>query len=83
MARCADDQCHGIRHLGGDAGSSAKVIYECGEAEVIIAIVTYVPGDATLLKPGAAIFCVAPRKADGSLTASRITAEKDGIKPPM
>jgi hypothetical protein len=60
VARCADDQCHGIRHLGGAAGSSARVIYEGGKAEVIIApdrpIVTYVPGDATLLKPGAAIF---------------------------
>jgi len=46
-------------------------------------IVTYVPGDASLLKPGAAIFCIAQKKADGSLTAARITAEKDGVKPPM
>ena len=34
-------------------------------------------------KPGAAIFCIAQKKADGSLTAARITAEKDGVKPPM
>jgi hypothetical protein len=40
-------------------------------------------GDASLLKPGAAIFCIAQKKADGSLTAARITAEKDGVKPPM
>jgi hypothetical protein len=68
-------------------GQLLKVTYKGGEAEVIIApdtpIVTYVPGDASLLKPGATIFCVAQKKADGSLTATRITAEKDGVKPPM
>jgi hypothetical protein len=68
-------------------GQMLKVTYKGGEAEVIVGpdtpIVTYVPGDASLLKPGAAIFCVAQKKADGSLTAARITAEKDGVKPPM
>jgi hypothetical protein len=43
----------------------------------------YTQGDASLLKPGATIFAVAQKAADGSLTASRITAEKDGVKPPM
>jgi hypothetical protein len=47
-----------------------------------IPIVTYVPGDASLLKPGAAIFSSALKKADGSLTAGRVSAEKDGVKPP-
>jgi hypothetical protein len=42
-----------------------------------------VPGDASLLKPGAAIFTVAVKKADGTLTSARVTAEKDGVKPPM
>jgi hypothetical protein len=68
-------------------GPVLKVTYKGGEAEVIVGpdtpIVTYVPGDASLLKPGAAIFCIAQKKADGSLTAARITAEKDGVKPPM
>jgi hypothetical protein len=68
-------------------GQVLKVTYKGGEAEVIVApdtpIVTYVPSDASLLKPGAAIFCVALKKADGSLTAARVTAEKDGIKSPM
>ena len=68
-------------------GHMLKVTYKGGEAEVIVGpdtpIVTYVPGDASLLKPGAAIFCIAQKKADGSLTAARITAEKDGVKPPM
>jgi hypothetical protein len=68
-------------------GRVVKVTYKGSEAEVAIPpgipIVTYVPADPDLLKPGAAVFIVAQRKADGSLTASRVTAEKDGIKPPM
>jgi hypothetical protein len=46
-------------------------------------IFTYAQGDTGLLVPGAAVFVVAQKKDDGSLTAARITAEKDGIKPPM
>lgn len=68
-------------------GQVLKVTYKGGEAEVIIApetpIVIYVPGDTTLLKPGATIFWVAQKKADGSLSAARVTTEKDGVKPPM
>lgn len=48
-----------------------------------IPIVGYVPGDASLLKPGAAVFLTAQKTADGSLTATRVTAEKNGVKPPM
>ena len=68
-------------------GQMLKVKYKGGEAEVIVGpetpIVTYVQGDAGLLTPGATIFCVAQKKGDGSLTAMRVTAEKDGVKPPM
>ena len=68
-------------------GQLLKVSYKGGEAEVIVGpdipIVTYVPGDPGLLKPGAAIFCIALKKPDGALTAARVTAEKDGVKPPM
>ena len=68
-------------------GHVLKVSYKGGEAEVIVGpdtpIVTYVEGDASLLKPGATIICVAQKGADGSLTARRVTAEKDGVKPPM
>jgi hypothetical protein len=46
-------------------------------------IFTYAQGDTALLVPGAAVFVIAQKKDDGSLTAARITAEKDGIKPPM
>ena len=68
-------------------GQVLKLAYKGGEAEIIvpsdIPIVTFVPGDASLLKPGAAIFTGALKKPDGTLTASRVTAEKDGVKPPM
>jgi len=46
-------------------------------------IVTYVPGDLGLLQPGATVVIFALKKPDGSLTAARVTAEKDGVKPPM
>jgi hypothetical protein len=68
-------------------GQVIKVTYKDGEAEVTIPpgipIVGYVPGDPSLLKPGATVFIIAQKSADGSLTASGVTAEKDGVKPPM
>ena len=68
-------------------GQVLKVTYKDGEAEVTIPpgipIVGYVPGDAGLLKPGAAVFITAQKKPDGTLTTGRVTAEKNGVKPPM
>ena len=68
-------------------GQVLKVAYKGGESEIIvpsgIPIVTFVPGDSSLLKRGAAIFTGALKKPDGSLEATRVTAEKDGVKPPM
>jgi hypothetical protein len=46
-------------------------------------IVTYEPGDAALLQPGAAVFVIARKQPDGSLTAAGVTAERNGVKPPM
>ncbi|MGE0259455.1 MAG: hypothetical protein AB7T18_11950 [Alphaproteobacteria bacterium] len=69
------------------AGRTLKLAYKGGESEIMIApeapIVTLQPADASLLKPGAAVFLVARKQPDGSLTAARVTAEKDGVKPPM
>ncbi len=42
-----------------------------------------VPGDPTLLKPGAAVYAMASKKPDGSMTATQLIAEKDGVKPPF
>jgi hypothetical protein len=68
-------------------GQTLKLTYKGGESEIIVGpdipIVTFAPGDASLLKPGAAIITTALKKPDGSLSAARVTAEKDGVKPPM
>ena len=68
-------------------GKVLKVTYKGTTSEYAVGpecpIFGYVQGDASLLKPGAAVFIVATKKPDGSLTAARVTAEKDGIKPPM
>jgi len=66
---------------GAPQGQTLKVTYKGGAPST--PIVTFAPGDASLLKPGAAIITAASKKPDGSLTASRVTAEKDGVKPPM
>jgi hypothetical protein len=36
-----------------------------------------------LLQPGTYIFAIVEVQPDGSLTASRIQATKDGVKPPL
>jgi hypothetical protein len=68
-------------------GRIIKVTYKGKESEIMvpsgIPIVGYAPGDANLLQPGAAVFLVAQKKPDGSLAAAGVTAEKDGVKPPM
>jgi hypothetical protein len=69
------------------AGRTLKLAYKGGESEIAVGpdapIVTFQPADASLLKPGATIFIVAQKQPDGTLTAARVTAEKDGVKPPM
>jgi hypothetical protein len=68
-------------------GNVVKVTYKGTESEYTIdpttPIFTYDQGDMSLLKPDAAVFIVAPKKDDGSITAARVTVEKDGVKPPM
>ena len=68
-------------------GQTLRVSYKGGESELAVGpdtpIFGYGTGDMSLLKPGAAIFIVAQKQADGSLTAARVTVEKDGVKPPM
>ncbi len=60
------------------------VHYEGGdqtiEVEPHTPVVTVIPGDRTLLKPGATVSVVAVKNGP-SLTATLLTAEKDGVKP--
>ena len=46
-------------------------------------IVTFEPGDKAMLTPGAKVFIGAQKAADGTLTAARVNAGKDGMTPPM
>jgi hypothetical protein len=68
-------------------GDIIHVTYKGGESEYSVSgdvpILLYVPGDRSLLKPGAALFVLALKKPDGTMTANRVTAEKDGVKPPF
>ena len=64
-------------HVTFKGGQSA---YSVGPGVPILATAS---GDISLLKPGAAVFVIAVKHPDGSLTATRLYAEKNGVKPPM
>ena len=68
-------------------GMILHVTFKGGESEYSVGpdvpVLANAPGDTSLLKPGAAVFVIALKKPDGSLTSARLYAEKDGIKPPM
>lgn len=68
-------------------GRTLKLAHKGQETEIAVGpdapIVTFQPADASLLKAGATIFIVAQKQPDGTLTAARVTAEMDGVKPPM
>jgi hypothetical protein len=70
----------------GDGGI-IRVTYKDSQSEYTVwpgvPVLAYVVGDTTLLKSGAAILTIARKQADGSLVTNRVTAEKDGVKPPM
>ncbi len=73
--------------LDAPRGQVMNVTYQGKQAKINvpagIPIVGYVSGDAALLTPGAAVVIFARKQPDGTLTAPGVTAEKDGIKPPM
>lgn len=76
-----------VQIIGAPQGQTMKVSYKGKEAEINvppgIPVVGYVSGDATLLTPGATVVIFARKQPDGTLTAPGVTAEKDGVKPPM
>jgi hypothetical protein len=68
-------------------GEVVHVTFNGGESDYTIGpdvpILAPVPGDKSLLQPGAAVVVGATKQPDGSLSAGFIAAEKNGIKPPM
>ena len=47
------------------------------------AIVTFEPGERSMVVPGAHVIVTATRQPDGSLTAARVAVGKNGLVPPM
>jgi hypothetical protein len=72
---------------GAPDGKVLKVTYKGTTSEYVVGpdvpVLANGPGDTSLLKPGIAVFVIALKHPDGSLTSNRLYAEKDGIKPPM
>lgn len=68
-------------------GRTIKVAVNGKESEMTVPpgtpIVGYGPGDTSLLQPGTTVFVFARKQPDGTLTAAGVTAEKNGVKPPM
>src|SRR3984957_12873697 len=74
--------------VGGVDGQMLSVKYKDGEKKLLVtpetAVVTYVTGDKSDLKPGIKVFVGAGKKlADGTVQTPRITYGKDGLTPPM
>lgn len=68
-------------------GQVLSVDYKNGTAQVIVGpktpIVAPGPGTPQDLKRGKAVFIIALKAADGTLSAAAVTVEKNGVKPPM
>ena len=72
----------------GVEGNEITLKYKDGEKKILVtpgtAIVTFVPGDRSELKPGAKIFIAAAnKKDDGTLEAASVSVGRDGLTPPM
>ncbi len=68
-------------------GDVLKVKYKGTESEYIVdpttPILAFAPGDRAMLKPGTYVVVLGQKMADGTIVAGNITAEANGIKPPM
>jgi hypothetical protein len=68
-------------------GQTLTLKYKDGEKKITVPpeapVVTFGPGDASLLKPGAAVFVPTRKEADGTLGAARVLVGRDGVVPPM
>ena len=68
-------------------GKELTLSYKGGKQKIVVPrgvpIVTFTPGDKSLLKAGAQVFIIAQPAAGGSLTAQRMQVGINGMKPPM
>jgi len=68
-------------------GRTLTLKYKDGEKKITVPanapIVTYVSGDKSDIKPGAKVFIVAVKAADGTLIGRAWRVGRDGLTPPM
>jgi hypothetical protein len=68
-------------------GNELTLEYKGGSQTILVPagtpIVDFVPGDKSLLVPGATVFVGASQGADGKLSAGRVAVSKGGAKPPQ
>ena len=76
-----------VGQIEGTSSRSLTVKYKEGEKTVVVPpdvpVVDLEPGTRAQLTPGAHVFVIATKAADGSLSASRVTVGKNGLEPPM
>jgi hypothetical protein len=72
------------------AGQGARRMtlkYKDGEKSIVVPedvpIVTFEPGEKSMLVSGAHVLLTATKQPDGSLTAARVAVGKNGLVPPM
>ncbi len=67
-------------------GRELTLTYKGGQTEIQappqVPVVTFEPGEKSMVEPGAKVFIGGPMK-DGMVTASRVAVGKDGMVPPM
>ena len=80
MIKSADGEVFTLSYSDRATGKTGQVKIDIAPTVPIVALV---PGDDSLLKPGAKALVFGPRNAAGGYTAFAIIAEKDGVKPPM
>lgn len=68
-------------------GRTLTLKYKDGEKKITVSanapIVAYVPGDKNDIKPGAKVFIVAVKQADGTYQGRAWRIGRDGLTPPM
>jgi hypothetical protein len=71
----------------GSVGRTLTVSYQGGVKTIVVPpdtpVVTYEPGSAALLVPGAHVIVMGTEGSDGKLSATRIAVGKNGLVPPM
>jgi hypothetical protein len=74
-------------NVASKGGNVLTLNYKGGTQKITVSkdtpIVTFAPGDRKLVAPGAFVFVIAQKAADGSLSAGRVLVGKDGTQPPM